>query len=634
MTYLGRRLETWSKSHFFCDIDLFTLSEDGSKLVVNTRWLYHLQERLVDDHGDPRVVRDGAQGPIPSAQGEAAGPNDKTSDLPDDVILSMLEREMLLTRAKLHALNYEHHVGERNFRRLQTQLRQVEPEFDRLRRELEEIENQPHGMEGTFRTAAETERHRAQLADAALEQQLEVQAAFREHGSRLQGVYDNRQRTELEMARREKEMKRLQGRRVLTAEEEVHCEQLRDVLCCPITQVIFQDPVIAADGQTYERSAIDDWLQRNNTSPMLNTQLPHKKLSANRQIKALQFPASGVVNLNVRDVHYLTTVETLSSRSNYFERLSSGALPTTALLDGRFFVDRNGALFSKILDYPRSGVVPKGIPSAQLRAEAEYFLIQPLLDELDQRLLFPTSGAVELLVGLQHFTVPADLLIERCGYFKGLVDNNTLVVRASNGAIVITRRGEVFAHVLAFLFSQHLPEYRALDSACVQLFDDLRADADVYQIPSLEEALSRAQAGPTFPLLGPVMLDVGGTLFPADADALVSKSNYFEVKGEPQWEDEEVDPEAANVLTAAGHFYIACDPRHFRRILDFVLYAQLPWTDEFELFKYDEPELLKHYRFVNDIMREAEFYRIHRLVSDCRQESGAVMKQLVKLAKA
>ena len=65
-------------------------------------------------------------------------------------------------------------------------LLQGEPEFDRLKRELEEVKNQPRGLEGTFRTAAEMERHRAQLADAAIEEQLEVQTAFREHGARLQ----------------------------------------------------------------------------------------------------------------------------------------------------------------------------------------------------------------------------------------------------------------------------------------------------------------------------------------------------------------------------------------------------------------------------------------------------------------
>ena len=40
---------------------------------------------------------------------------------------------------------------------------QGEPEFERLKRELEEVKNAPRGLEGTFRTAAEMERHRAQV---------------------------------------------------------------------------------------------------------------------------------------------------------------------------------------------------------------------------------------------------------------------------------------------------------------------------------------------------------------------------------------------------------------------------------------------------------------------------------------
>ena len=58
------------------------------------------------------------------------------------------------------------------------------------------------GLDGTYRSAAEMERHRAALADAAIEEQLEVQTAFREQGARLQGVYDKKQRSEYEMAKR------------------------------------------------------------------------------------------------------------------------------------------------------------------------------------------------------------------------------------------------------------------------------------------------------------------------------------------------------------------------------------------------------------------------------------------------
>ena len=86
---------------------------------------------------------------------------------------------------------------------------QGEPGFERLKRELEELKNAPRGLEGTYRTAAEMERHRAQAADAAIEEQLEVQTAFREHGAKLQSIYEVKQRTESEMSRREQEMKQL-----------------------------------------------------------------------------------------------------------------------------------------------------------------------------------------------------------------------------------------------------------------------------------------------------------------------------------------------------------------------------------------------------------------------------------------
>lgn len=39
---------------------------------------------------------------------------------------------------------------------------------------------------------------------------------------------------------------------------------------CPITNEIMQDPVVAADGHTYEREAIETWFRRRNTSPMTN----------------------------------------------------------------------------------------------------------------------------------------------------------------------------------------------------------------------------------------------------------------------------------------------------------------------------------------------------------------------------
>lgn len=57
-------------------------------------------------------------------------------------------------------------------------------------------------------------------------------------------------------------------------------------LICPITQDVFQDPYVAMDGITYEKSAIEKWLQTNNTSPSFNTNLPSRIIVPNIAIRA------------------------------------------------------------------------------------------------------------------------------------------------------------------------------------------------------------------------------------------------------------------------------------------------------------------------------------------------------------
>ena len=48
-----------------------------------------------------------------------------SADLPEHVIMAMLGREHLLTRAKLSALLHDQMMGERHLRKLKTELRQV-----------------------------------------------------------------------------------------------------------------------------------------------------------------------------------------------------------------------------------------------------------------------------------------------------------------------------------------------------------------------------------------------------------------------------------------------------------------------------------------------------------------------------
>ncbi|XP_022084462.1 WD repeat, SAM and U-box domain-containing protein 1-like [Acanthaster planci] len=60
-----------------------------------------------------------------------------------------------------------------------------------------------------------------------------------------------------------------------------------DEYLCPITRELMRDPVIAADGFSYERSSIESWIRGNKTSPMTNSPLVHTNLTPNRSLKMI-----------------------------------------------------------------------------------------------------------------------------------------------------------------------------------------------------------------------------------------------------------------------------------------------------------------------------------------------------------
>ncbi|KAG4190636.1 hypothetical protein ERO13_A07G042900v2 [Gossypium hirsutum] len=50
---------------------------------------------------------------------------------------------------------------------------------------------------------------------------------------------------------------------------------------CPISKDVMDEPCVAADGYTYERKAIEKWIETNDISPMTNLALPNKNLLPN-----------------------------------------------------------------------------------------------------------------------------------------------------------------------------------------------------------------------------------------------------------------------------------------------------------------------------------------------------------------
>uniref|UniRef100_A0A8C5VBM8 WD repeat, SAM and U-box domain-containing protein 1 n=1 Tax=Microcebus murinus TaxID=30608 RepID=A0A8C5VBM8_MICMU len=59
-----------------------------------------------------------------------------------------------------------------------------------------------------------------------------------------------------------------------------------DEFICPITRELMTDPVIASDGYSYEREAMENWIsKKKRTSPMTNLVLPSLVLTPNRTLK-------------------------------------------------------------------------------------------------------------------------------------------------------------------------------------------------------------------------------------------------------------------------------------------------------------------------------------------------------------
>jgi len=64
-------------------------------------------------------------------------------------------------------------------------------------------------------------------------------------------------------------------------------DEAPDDLRCPLSLEVFVDPVICADGHTYEREAIEGWLLQNRTSPITREAIDRESLAPNHVVRKL-----------------------------------------------------------------------------------------------------------------------------------------------------------------------------------------------------------------------------------------------------------------------------------------------------------------------------------------------------------
>ena len=73
--------------------------------------------------------------------------------------------------------------------------------------------------------------------------------------------------------------------RVKAGVDDLMPERPKDHIC-PISYDVMIDPVTAADGFTYERAKIEDWLANHHRSPY-GAELPHENLVPNKALKSI-----------------------------------------------------------------------------------------------------------------------------------------------------------------------------------------------------------------------------------------------------------------------------------------------------------------------------------------------------------
>ncbi|CAE6928034.1 PUB36 [Symbiodinium natans] len=59
------------------------------------------------------------------------------------------------------------------------------------------------------------------------------------------------------------------------------------IFVCPITHDVMTDPVVCADGYTYERTAIGRWFEASRKSPVTGQSLPHVEMVPNHSVRTL-----------------------------------------------------------------------------------------------------------------------------------------------------------------------------------------------------------------------------------------------------------------------------------------------------------------------------------------------------------
>jgi len=101
-----------------------------------------------------------------------------------------------------------------------------------------------------------------------------------------------------------------------------------------------------------------------------------------------------ILTLNVGGRKYSTSLSTLTKfPDSMLAAMFSGRIPSNMDEKGRYFIDRDGDLFKHILNFLRTDqlFIPANVDMKELFLEAEFYMIEPLMKILHERMQIKDS---------------------------------------------------------------------------------------------------------------------------------------------------------------------------------------------------------------------------------------------------
>eukprot|EP00948_MAST-09A_sp_MAST-9A-sp1_P003677 g3677.t1 len=173
---------------------------------------------------------------------------------------------------------------------------QLEEENKQLKAKLQEIEKEKKKVDCTDSAQDEIARLKEKLRK--LEEEKKEKENVKGNKRSSDSLESSEAETKAKKLRYEKDQALLKAEKERKEEEARAAEKKRkDELeqrvksyCCPITRELMVEPVFAADGYTYEKSAISRWLENGSKNSPMNPSVrlsKHQTLVPNKSMKAM-----------------------------------------------------------------------------------------------------------------------------------------------------------------------------------------------------------------------------------------------------------------------------------------------------------------------------------------------------------